>query len=384
MSRIPPPASVEEMRDAGMEPAANGGWRIADKAPTDDLHDALVGPDDGVRLTSLADVKIRRARYAWAGRMAMGTITILAGVPGLGKTHLATYLGARVTRGQLPGDLYGTPADVVVASAEDALSFTIAPRFIAAGADLSRVHSISVHRDGTDLGIAIPDDLDGVRAAVAGMNARAFIIDPFLAHLPVRIDGYKDQHVRVALAPLARLAEELDVAVILIMHLNKRETTDLFSRIGGSGGFLAAARSAFLVAADPEDESVRVAAHGKHNLGPEAPAVRFRLEPHPIPNPDPNDEEPIDVASVAIIGEADLRIDELLQRGEKPGKRTEASAWLARVLTDGPMPVEWIRNAANEEGFGWRTIERAKAELDVRADRLGGIGASGRWEWSLP
>jgi hypothetical protein len=95
------------------------------------------------------------------------------------------------------------------------------------------------------------------------------IVDPLLAHIPVRIDGYKDQHVRVALAPLARLAEKLDAAVLAVMHLNKRETADLFSRLGGSGGFLGAARSALLVAPDPEEPEVRVVAHGKANLSRE-------------------------------------------------------------------------------------------------------------------
>ena len=47
------------------------------------------------------------------------------------------------------------------------------------------------------------------------------------------------------------------------MHLNKRKQADLFSRIGGSGGFLAAARSGFLIGADTVGPGSGYAYNGK-------------------------------------------------------------------------------------------------------------------------
>ena len=336
---------------------------------------------DGVLLTPLSGVTMRRAKFAWEPRLPLGALTVVAGVPGVAKSHLAVEVAARLTRGQLPGDLSATPVDVVIASAEDALASVLVPRFTAAGADLARVHSVSLHRDGLDLGITIPDDLDSLGVAMRSVGARLLVVDPLLAHIPVRIDGYKDQHVRVALAPLARLAEELDAAVLGIMHLNKRETVDLFSRLGGSGGFLAAARSALLVATDPQDEDVRVAAHGKANLSPTAQALRFRLEGREILNPDPEDPAPIRVAAVVWLGEADLEVSDLL--GSNRGTaRADAISWLAAELANGPMPEEWVRKAAEDAGHSWATLRRAKADLGVVSERSG-FGPGGRWEWTL-
>jgi hypothetical protein len=323
---------------------------------------------NGLRLTRLSDVEIRRARFAWDPRIPLGTLTLLAGVPGQGKSHMAIWLASRLTRGQLDGDLQGVASNVVVASAEDALSFTLTPRFVAAGADLDRVHSVAVHHDGTDLGISIPDDLEVIRLALANTDARLLVIDPLLAHIPVRIDGYKDQHVRQALAPLARLAEELGVAVLAVMHLNKRETSDLFTRLGGSP--------------DPKDPDVRILAHGKANLSLHAPSLRFRLEGQEIPNPDPDDVTPIPVASVAMLGESDLDVGGLLG-GRGTTKEGDAMAWLVQLLGNGPMPASWIEQAASEAGHSWATVRRAKADLGVVSDRIG-FGAEGRFEWSLP
>jgi hypothetical protein len=349
--------------------------RAASVAP---LREGMVR---GVQLTSLADVEMRRAQFLWEGRMPLGALTIVAGLPGQGKSHLMTWLGARVSRGQLRGDLKDTPADVVVASAEDALSFVLKPRFLAAGADLERVHSVVVAQpDGTDLGIAIPDDLEGLKRKLAGTGSRLLVIDPLLAHIPTRIDGYKDQHVRTALAPLARMAEDLEAAIVCVMHLNKRESADLFSRLGGSGGFLAAARSALLVAPDPSDAGLRIIAHGKSNLSPEADSLAFRLDSRELENPDPADPRPIRAATVVMMGESDHDVEALL-RTTRTTARSDATAWLEQALAAGPMPVEWIQAASQEQGHAWRTIERAKSELGVVTERVGGIGGDGRWQW---
>ena len=53
--------------------------------------------------------------------MPLGAVSLLVGIPGLGKSTLLTELAARLSRGQLEGDLYETPATVAIATVEDAL-----------------------------------------------------------------------------------------------------------------------------------------------------------------------------------------------------------------------------------------------------------------------
>ena len=49
-------------------------------------------------------------------------------------------------------------------------------------------------------------------------------IDPITAYLGVgKIDSFRNTDVRAVLAPLVELAAELNVAVIAIMHFNKKD-----------------------------------------------------------------------------------------------------------------------------------------------------------------
>ena len=54
------------------------------------------------------------------------------------------------------------------------------------------------------------------------------------------------------------------------------------------------------------------------------------------------------------------------------------------VLSEGQEEQKEIRRQAEEAGFHWRTVRRAKDLLCVEAIREGGIGEKGRWVWRLP
>src|SRR5688572_23308079 len=116
----------------------------------------------GVRFTKASSIKVRRASFLWAPRVPLGALAVLAGVPGQGKSHVAIDIAARATRGELDGDLDGRPSAVVISTAEDALEFVMAPRLVAAGADLDLVSFVTVRRDGIEGAISIPDDLSEI------------------------------------------------------------------------------------------------------------------------------------------------------------------------------------------------------------------------------
>ncbi|MGH8579163.1 MAG: hypothetical protein ACREVK_03230, partial [Gammaproteobacteria bacterium] len=53
------------------------------------------------------------------------------------------------------------------------------------------------------------------------------------------------------LAPLAAMAAERDAAIVCVSHLTKAGGTEALLRVMGSLGFVAVARSAYLIAKDP-------------------------------------------------------------------------------------------------------------------------------------
>jgi hypothetical protein len=68
-------------------------------------------------------------------------------------------------------------------------------------------------------------------------------------------------------------------AVICQRHLNKGNAPKAMYRGGGSIAIVGHARSALLVAQDPDDEQKRLLAVVKANRGALAPTLRFTLDP---------------------------------------------------------------------------------------------------------
>lgn len=267
--------------------------------------------------------------WAWRGRIPSGLVTLLAGREGLGKSSLMVEVGSRLTRAELPGDLTGSAVDVVIASAEDSAHTTLVPRFIAAGADLDRVHLLDVvdQSDGADVpgALSLPDDLRILIEAVVAVKAKLLVLDPVVSYLAREVNAHRDQDIRRVLAPLATAAALHDIAVVGVIHLNKGDTTDVLARVSGSVGFTAAARSVLAFARDPEDPEGemgmrRVIAHAKCNVGPLAPSISARIEPRVV---EIAGGHRLETSRVVLLGETDQTARDLL---EQPGSSEERTA----------------------------------------------------------
>jgi hypothetical protein len=284
-------------------------------------------------VTRYSAIVPENVRWAWEERVPLGAVTILAGRQGLGKSTLLANLAADLSQGRLPGELYCKPATILTASFEDTAP-QVAARLLAAGADAGRVIELDMHQDGYPDLLSVPGDLDLVAAAAREHEARALFVDPLMAALPGQVDSHRDQDVRRALAPLAQLAEDADLAVIAVLHLRKGSAPEALDRISGSVAFTAAARSVLAFGlADEEDGPGRVLAHAKCNLGPPAPSLAYRIESAIVPH----GEEEIDTSRLILDGECDVHAGELLSppASEERSVVEIAAEWLADELADG-------------------------------------------------
>jgi AAA domain len=339
-----------------------------------------------LRVTRIADVRAERVRWLWEDRLPLGMLSIIAGEPGLGKSTLTADVAARASQGELDGALRGQPCDALIVTFEDHVASVVRPRLEAAGADLDRVSFIeAVEEDGSEGLVSLPDDIDRIAVEVEGTAAKLLIIDPVVAALPANINAHRDQDVRRALAPLSKLAEHRDIAVIAVMHVNKAQASSLFQRIGGSVAFTGAARSALLVARDPDDPEGergyrRVIAHGKSNVGRYAPSLSFEIESDPV-------GAGVGVATSRIkwLGESDATSSDLLGALGGDFERSaldDACQFLRAELADGPKEGKALKNAAGGAGISTRTLERAKADCGIVCKPFNGIGTP--WYWGLP
>ena len=187
--------------------------------------------------------------------------------------------------------------------------------------------------------------------------------------------------MRGALAPLQTLAAETGAAVVLVAHLNKGSGDgSAMARVGGSGAFVAACRSAWLVEADPQDEERkrRILTPLKNNIGDDKTGFAFSIQSVDLRG----------IETSRVVFEPDpvvVSASELLrgqqQTDEERGALEEALDFLRDFLKDGAKTTKSVEKAAKEAGIATRTIERARAKLKIRARKS---DSSGAWLMVLP
>jgi hypothetical protein len=199
-----------------------------------------------------------------------------------------------------------------------------------------------------------------------------------MAFLSGDTNSHRDQDVRRALAPLAGLAERTGACVLVVRHLNKAPGNNPLYRGGGSIGIIGAARMAFVVGKDPQDENRRVLAATNNNLAKPPKSLMFTLE-----------EAENGAVRVNWLGESEVSAHQLLatpREEEHADARSEAVEFLNDVLADGPVAASQVKEEAEDAGISERTLWRAKKVLGVLAYREGESGGRGKghWFWKLP
>jgi hypothetical protein len=329
-------------------------------------------------------IKVEPTRWLWQDRVPLGTVTLLVGREKLGKSTLTVELAARLSRGDLDGHLRGQSAGTLLVSYEDSAARTITPRLMAAGADLARVHRLRATDDGAPDLVSLPGDVERIGELASRTRARLLVVDPLSASLGAGVDGHRDQDIRRALAPLVQLAEDADLAVIVVAHWNKAQSGDALSRVLGSRGLTAAVRSVLAFGRPPdadEGSPERVLAHAACNVGPEAASLSCRIEAATVAVTD----ESIPTSRLVVGDVTAATADDLLvTRSESERSDRELAAeWLADELADGDWrAAQELVRLADVAGHSKRTLYRALEALAVQTERRG-FPARAHWRLAV-
>ena len=345
-----------------------------------------VVPERRLTLTSASTITIRPVTWLLQDRLALGTMGLLGGREGVGKSVYAYTQSASITRGTLQGAYFGTPRAVIVAATEDSWEHTIVPRLMAADADLDLVYRVDVETtEGTDTTLSLPRDLPALEQVVRDVEAALILLDPLLSRLAANLDTHKDADVRRALEPLVALADRTGAHVLGLIHVNKTSSTDPLTLLMASRAFAAVARAVLFVMVDPEDESTRLIGTVKNNLGRMDPPTRkFQIVGAKVAD---TEEGPVWTGKLEWLGESDRSIREAVDAtAASAGNRTatdEAAAWLQDYLVSvgGTQDSNVVRQEGDKAGHSKNAVYRAMKKLRLISKTR---GFPRKAYWSLP
>jgi hypothetical protein len=334
------------------------------------------------RITWASDIEPRPVVWAWKdgdhGRIPAGSLSIAAGREGTGKSTFGMWETANITRGTLPGSLYGTPGTVLYVAMEDSWQHTIVPRLIAAEANRDMVGRFDVVSFADDeMTLSLPHDNDLLEAAIVEHGVRLVLIDPIMSVLGDSINASRSREVRRALDPLAKIADRTGCLIQGIAHFNKSSDRDPSSRIQESSAFKDVPRSVFTFA---KDDDGRVMTQTKNSLGrDDLPSLTYVIEQVAVPTP----EGMAYPGKFIFTGESERSVSDLLRDagGNDDGDRDAVDAWLTDFLTDGEQTANDVYKAADSAGYSKDQAKRAKKRLGIIATHP---DVRGPWYWQTP
>jgi putative DNA primase/helicase len=341
-----------------------------------------------LKVSRISLVIAKPIRPLWPGCLYHGKVTVLAGIPGDGKSLSALDIIARISSGgDWPvGDGKFLAATALLLTAEDDPADTIRPRLDQAGANTDLVELIEgvhhVDEQGVrslDL-VSLVNDLPTIERRIIEINAAILAIDPLTSFADS--DTNKTADMRRLLDGLAQMAARTDVAVLVITHLNKRsDARKAMQMIAGSHVIVAAVRVVLVTARDPNDKTRRLVLPIKSNIGPDGAGFAFRVvaKPHPVCGEIPTVEwEPEHVGDMSAD---DVLIDSTPRAQAAVEKSTEVCDWLRDLLKAAPVEARVMWSKAKEKNYGDRRVRSALKMLKATCEVL---GFQGNWHYSLP
>jgi hypothetical protein len=326
--------------------------------------------DSQLRLVPYTEIKTEQLNWLWEKFLLRGHLNMFSGDPGEGKSMIAVDLAARGSVGKAwpDGQSGGTPFGSIILSLEEGKGDTVKPRFLAAGGNPHFLFDI--HSHGT---IKLESALPQLRGLLkSNPNIRLLIFDPLLDFIKAGIND--EQQVRDILTSLKRMAQELDIAIIGLNHLNKKSDLAAIHRTMGAKGFVGVARSNFVVGRDETNQ--RHLAGLKNNLCRLEGSLKFEIHSaKPVYGDD--GMTLTNIGAINWLGAGDAYADDL--NGQKK-LGSPVADWLKGVMMQGTWyPAAELYDSGVSEGYSRDQVKRALGVIKAENRRTRTVPAKTEW-----
>ena len=313
-----------------------------------------------LKMIHLSEVESQQIKWLWYPFIPYGKLSIVQGDPGDGKSTLILNIAAKLSRGECIDENMNITetVNIIYQTAEDGLADTVKPRLELAGADCERIAVI----DESEKSLSMIDER--LEEAIVRTHAKLLILDPIQAYLGGGMDMNRANEARDMTKRLGALAEKYKCAIILIGHMNKGSGAKAAYRGMGSIDFFAVARSVMLVGRIEGQSNLRAMIQIKNNLAAFGHPKAFELAED----------------GFHWLGDYEITADEVLGGMVPKASKLEMAKQFLREQAERTQKIlstEIIELAA-QEGISKRTLETAKKELKIKAERC-----NNNWYWNL-
>ena len=338
-----------------------------------------------------SEVEMELIHWLWYEHIPIGEVTVFAGLPGKGKSTVATDVIARLTTGKdFPDSVKQLDScEVAIMASEENNKTIVKPRLVASGADCEKVHLVTGISDGTnEWSVALDKDLDALRDFLTdNPSIKLIVMDPVTSYIG-DVDPNRPKEVRPFLNKIKKFAEDKGIAILLIMHLSKNPDVSALHRVGGASTWIEVPRSIWFFDEKRDDEDQQenkppsyVMVNGKINIV--ADERKKSLEYNFVSSEVEIKGVLAKFGTIRWGGECAVTLEQQYGRPKsKPGpdsaKTKDAIKWLKEYMTE-PRLSEDVFKAGVAAGHSRKAIYKAKDSGVAVAYRPG--GNSGPWWW---
>lgn len=237
-------------------------WTPAAEAPEEPASLSLICADS---------VEYVPPRWLIEPYFQRGKGTLIQADPGTGKTAFMCAIAAHVSTGKPFLDTpVQTPGAVLMLSVEDDLG-VLRGRIAKNGGDLKKVFFMP---NASEMTFNSPE----IEQAIKQIGAKLLIFDPLQAFLGAKIDMFRANETRPALAKLFEMCDRHDCACAIIAHMGKSNLgKSPVNQSLGSVDIPAAMRSVLHITQNPEIENELLAVHVKSSNAPKGKSIAYSI-----------------------------------------------------------------------------------------------------------
>jgi sugar phosphate isomerase/epimerase len=304
----------------------------------------------------------KKVEWLWQDMVPRGFVTVFAGDGEMGKSWMAYSIAGRLTADKkLPGG--GTeitkPEKVLVLDAENTRG-VVFDRLAMSGANIDHcavVRGVAIDDPDNPEDVSLKN-IKAIKEAVEQNDFKLIIIDPVLS-FAVDANSNSDQEVRNMLRPYMSLARERNIAIVLVIHLNKVDSKDIRRRVQGAPAWINVPRSALYFGPKADDTEVRLVKLFKGNLVMNKPCYEYAL---------------VKDQGIEFGAEIDVTVENLME-----GETTKTDQ-VAQILRDavkrGGCPSRDIQaeaaTAGGSRGLFYKVLADLKGEGVLKSVKEGG------------